>query len=76
MFWSHWKILGAKVVTWRKPHPEDPQRVDATQSLVARATWRLGFVQPCFMPLLILTVGKRAQAEPENLLYQFTVDGL
>jgi hypothetical protein len=42
---SHLKILGARRVTETKFHTEDPQILGVTvQTVVATATWRLGFV--------------------------------
>jgi len=46
-FKSHLKILGASMVSWSKSHTEGPQILGAlVQNLVARETWRPGFVQP------------------------------
>jgi hypothetical protein len=45
---SHLKILAARRVTWSTFHSEDPQILGVTeQTLVARATWRHGYIYPC-----------------------------
>lgn len=45
---SHFKILGARSVTWQDIHMDGPKMWDTVvQDINIHATWRPGFVYPC-----------------------------
>ena len=57
--WRHLRIRGAKMAAQNMCHTEDPKVLGATlQNLLARATWRPGFVRLWIsVPFLIVSWG-------------------